>query len=204
MMPLFTTLGGWLFLGQRFSAQFWIGLVVALTGAIVLGSGDLRLADEVIWGDIAALGAAVIIAIEMLIVEQLRTRLATTIITMSECAIAALLILPTVLWSGSSILPPSWSSGLAVIAAAVVTQVIGHGLLTYSLKQFSAGLTSVVLLAAPVIAALLAIVCFGQTIQMWSAIAFLIVLVGIYYAVTAPTVEQAIQIGDDQPSDSVG
>jgi drug/metabolite transporter (DMT)-like permease len=116
----------------------------------------------------------------------LRTRLATPTITMSECAIAALLVLPTVLWSGSSLVPPSWSSGLAVVAAALVTQVTGHGLLTYSLKRFSAGLLSVALLAVPIIAAGLAIVLFGQTIQVWSAIAFLVVLGGIYLTVTAP------------------
>jgi drug/metabolite transporter (DMT)-like permease len=186
MMPVFTTFGGWLFLGQRFSPQFWIGLVVALGGAIAVGAGDLSLESNTIWGNVAALGAAVFIAIEMLIVEQLRTRLATPTITMSECAIAALLVLPTVLWSGSSLVPPSWSSGLAVVAAALVTQVTGHGLLTYSLKRFSAGLLSVALLAVPIIAAGLAIVLFGQTIQVWSAIAFLVVLGGIYLTVTAP------------------
>ncbi|MBW4441837.1 MAG: DMT family transporter [Plectolyngbya sp. WJT66-NPBG17] len=187
MMPIFTTLGGWLFLGQRFSSQFWIGLVIALGGAIAIGAGDLSLARETILGDVAALGAAVFIAIEMLIVEQLRTRLSTSTITMSECAIAAVLVLPTVLWSGSSILPPSWESGLAVLAAALITQVTGHGLLTYSLKQFSAGLISVALLAAPIIAAGLAMLLFGQMIQMRSAIAFFIVLIGIYCTVTAPT-----------------
>ena len=186
MMPIFTTLGGWLFLGQRYSLQFWIGLVIALGGAIAIGAGDLSLASDTILGDIAALFAAVFIAIEMLVVEQLRTRFATPTITMCECAIATVLVLPTVLWNGSALLPPSWESGLAVIAAALVTQVTGHGLLTYSLKQYSAGLISVALLAVPIIAAGLAMVWFGQTIQGWSAIAFLVVLTGIYLTVTAP------------------
>lgn len=192
MMPIFTTLGGWLFLRQRFSFQFWIGLVVALTGAISIGAGDLSLSGDTILGDIAALLAAVFIAIEMLIVEQLRTRLATPTITMSECAIATLLVLPTVLWSGSAVLPPSWESGFAVLAAALITQVTGHGLLTYSLKQFSAGLISVALLAVPIIAAGLAMVVFGQTISIESAIAFLVVLTGIYLTVTAPKAEKQV------------
>jgi drug/metabolite transporter (DMT)-like permease len=185
MMPIFTTLGGWLFLGQRFSVQFWIGLVIALGGAITIGAGDLSLSNETILGDLSALLAAVFIAIEMLIVEQLRARLATPVITMSECAIAAVVVLPTVLWTGGSIVPPSWQSGLAVVAAALITQVMGHGLLTYSLKQFSAGLISAALLATPIIAAVLALVLFGQTIRVASAIVFLVVLAGIYLTVTA-------------------
>jgi drug/metabolite transporter (DMT)-like permease len=186
MMPIFTTLGGWLFFGQQFSRQFWIGLVVALSGAIAIGASDLSLANDTIWGDVAALGAAFFIAIEMLIVEQLRTRLATPTITMSECAIAAILLLPIVLLNQQAILPPSWESGAAVIAAALITQVLGHGLLTYSLKQFSAGLMSVALLAVPIIAAVLAMILFRQMIQVWSAVSFLVVLVGILLTVTAP------------------
>jgi len=75
------------------------------------------------------------------------------------------------------------------MAAALVTQVAGHGLLTYSLKQFSAGLISVALLAVPIIAAGLAMVLFGQKIQPISSIAFLVVLIGIYLTVTAPKKE---------------
>jgi drug/metabolite transporter (DMT)-like permease len=203
MMPIFTTLGGWL-LVQRFSSQFWIGLVVALVGAIAIGAGDLSLAGETVWGDGAALLAAVFIAVEMLIVEQLRTRLATPTITMSECAIAALLILPTVLWHGSAVLPPSWESGSAVLGAALVTQVIGHGLLTYSLKQFSAGLISVALLAVPIIAAVLAMILFGQNIPLESAIVFLIVLAGIYLTVTAPQVQKDAKASENHRFDSTG
>ncbi|WP_058995620.1 DMT family transporter [Leptolyngbya sp. NIES-2104] len=186
MMPIFTTFAGWLFLGQRFSRQFWIGLVIALMGAIAIGVGDLSLDSETIWGDVAALGSAVFIAIELLIVEQLRSKLATPVIAMSESAIASLVLLPLVLWNGAEILPPSFESGLAVLAAALITQVTGHGLLTYSLKQFSAGLVSVALLAVPMIAAGLAMVLFGQMIQWGNAIAFLVVLIGIYLTVSAP------------------
>lgn len=186
MMPIFTTFGAWLFLKQRYSGQFWIGLVVALIGAIAIGASDLSIDDETIWGDVAALGSAVFVAIELLIVEQLRSRFSTPIIAMCESAISSILLLPFVLWSGASLLPPSLESGLAVLAAALITQVTGHGLLTYSLKQFSAGLVSVALLAVPMIAAGLAMVIFGQTVSLGNAIAFLVVLVGIYLTVTAP------------------
>ncbi|MGG6263447.1 DMT family transporter [Leptolyngbya sp. AN03gr2] len=186
MMPIFTTFGGWLFLKQQFSRQFWIGLGIALIGAIAIGAGDLSLDPDTIWGDVAALGSAVFIAIELLIVEQLRTRFATPVIAMGESAIASFLLLPLVLFKGASLLPPSIESGLAVLAAALITQVTGHGLLTYSLKKFSAGLVSVALLAVPMIAAGLAVVLFRQTITLGNAIAFLVVLGGIYLTVAAP------------------
>jgi drug/metabolite transporter (DMT)-like permease len=186
MMPIFTTLGAWVFLGRRFSTRFLVGMMVAVLGAIAIGVEDLSGGNNNLLGDLAALLAAVLFATEILVVEQLRTRFPTTIITMGECAIGVLLALPAVLFSHESVFPPSWKSGAAVLGLAVITQMLGHGMLTYSLKQFSAGFVSVALLAVPLIAAVLALVIFAQTISVFNGLAFLVVLIGIYLSVSAP------------------
>ena len=185
MMPIFTTLGAWVFWGRRFSTRFLVGMMVAVLGAIAIGVEDFSGENNNLLGDLAALLAAVLFAIEILVVEQLRTRFPTTFITMGECAIGSLLALPAVLLSHESAFPPSWKSGVAVLGLTVITQMMGHGLLTYSLKQFSAGFVSVALLAVPVIAAILAMLLFAQTITIFNGFAFLVVLIGIYLSVSA-------------------
>ncbi|UBF30050.1 DMT family transporter (plasmid) [Kovacikia minuta CCNUW1] len=189
MMPIFTTLGAWLIFGRRFSPRFLVGMVVAMLGAIAIGVEDLHLADGSWMGDAAALLAAVLFATEILMVEQLRTRFPTPIITMGECAIGSILVLPVVLLSGEAIFPPTWQSTIAVLGLAFMTQIIGHGLLTYSLKHFSASLVAVAMLAVPGIAAGFAMVLFGQTISILNGFAFLVVLLGIYLSVSATSVE---------------
>lgn len=52
----------------------------------------------------------------------------------------SLAIFPVLCWSQHPIFPTSWTSGLTVLGLALISQVIGHRLLTYSLKQFSSGL----------------------------------------------------------------
>lgn len=185
MMPIFTTLGAWLLLGRRFSPQFLAGMVVAVLGAIAIGLDDLSLADGSVMGDGAALLAAAFFAVDILAVEQLRVRLPTPIITLGECTLGTVLVLPTVLLQNAAVFPPSWRSGTAVLGLALITQMLGHGLLTYSLRQISAGLVSVATLAIPIIAAVLAMVLFSQTISQFNSVAFVTVLIGIYLAVSA-------------------
>ena len=79
----------------------------------------------------------------------------------------------------------SWSNWLAVIALALVSQVTGQGLLTYSLKRFSAGVVAVSMLAIPLIAATLAAIAFAERLSWLNWLAFLVVLVGIYLAISA-------------------
>ncbi len=107
MMPMFTTLGAWFLLGRRPNPQFILGMVVATAGAAVIGIGDWSVADSSWLGDLSALGAAILLAGEILLVEQLRTRFSTPIITMSECAIGSMLALPIVFFTGKAFsLPP--------------------------------------------------------------------------------------------------
>ncbi len=46
MMPIFTTLGGWLIFRQQFSLRFLTGMAVAVIGAIAIGIEDLQVADS--------------------------------------------------------------------------------------------------------------------------------------------------------------
>ncbi len=186
MLPIFTTLGAWLILGKRFNLRFLVGMTIALSGTIAIGINDFSGTDNSLLGDFAALGAAVCFAVEILIIEQLRSRFPTTILTMSECAIGSVLALPTALLSSDALFPPSWKSGAAILGLALLTQMLGHGLLVYSLKRFSASLISVATLAVPILSAILALLVFSETIKIFEGLAFTIVLIGIYLSVSAP------------------
>jgi len=185
MMPIFTTLGAWLFLKQRFSLRFVVGLLVAIAGVMMIGIQDLHISSQQIVGDAAALLAAVLLATAILGIEQLRVKFSTSSIMMGICSIGSVAIVPVLWLSGDTVLPTSWASGLAVLALALICQVIGHGLLTYSLKQFSSGLVSVSMLSVPMLSAVLAMVLFSEKLNLINWCAFAIVLAGIYLSISA-------------------
>lgn len=184
LMPLFTTLGAWLILGQRFSQRFVLGLGVAIAGVVAIGVQDLHLAADQLAGDAAALLAAVLLAIALLCIEQLRARYSTSATMGGISLIGAAVLLPVALLSPGSLFPHNNVSGLAIVALAVVSQVLGHGLLAYSLKSIASGLVSVSMLTIPVMSALLATILFGQHLGWINTAAFGVVLCGIYLAIS--------------------
>ncbi|MGV2830042.1 DMT family transporter [Myxosarcina sp. GI1(2024)] len=185
MMPIFTTLGGWLVFGQRFSLRFLLGMAVAIGGAIAIGIEDLQLAESNLTGDGAALVAAVFSAVSILSLEQLRIQFSTPIIMQWTSLVGGLFVLPLVFLSNGQLLPVSLTGWLAVIGLGTISQAIGQGLLTYSLAKFSSGFVAVSMLAIPVIAAVLALLIFAEQLSLYNWLAFLVVLFGIYLSVSA-------------------
>ena len=185
MMPIFTTLGGWLIFRQRFSARFLMGMIIAVLGAIAIGIEDLQVADSNLIGDTAALMAAGFSAISILTIEQLRVQFSTPIVMQWTSLAGGLFLLPLVFLTGERLLPMTNTSWLAIVGLGLISQAVGQGLLTYSLAKFPSSFVAVSMLAIPVIAAILALIIFSEQLSLFNWSAFAVVLSGIYLAISA-------------------
>ncbi len=186
--PIFTTLSAWIFFGQRFEEKFLIGMVITIVGIVFIGIGDIQITNGIndkTLGDVAALFSAVFYAGYLLIIEQLQSKLSATKILMWSSLTGAILILPIVILTGEKIFPYSWNGWLAVICLAVICQVLGLGLITYSLNKLSAGFVALFLLIDPVLTAIEAWIIFSERLSLWDWIAFVLVLLGIYLALSS-------------------
>ncbi|MEM1170014.1 MAG: DMT family transporter [Cyanobacteria bacterium P01_H01_bin.35] len=186
--PIFTTLSAWIFFGQRFEEKFLIGMVITIAGIVFIGIGDIQIANGTnnkMLGDVAALFSAVFYAGYLLIIEQLRSKLSATKILMWSSLTGAILILPILIVTGEKIFPYSSNGWLAVISLAVISQVLGQGLVTYSLDKLSAGFVALFLLLDPVLTAIEAWIIFSERLSLLDWIAFVLVLLGIYLALSS-------------------
>lgn len=95
-----------------------------------------------------------------------------------------LFLLPLAWFSQNRLLPISLTAWLAVIGLGLISQALGQGLLTYSLANFSSGFVAVSMLAIPIIAAILALIIFSQQLSLFNWLAFGVVLLGIYLAIS--------------------
>jgi len=193
--PLFTTLMGWLFLRQCFEGRFLVGMVLAISGSILIGIGDLQLASDNFTGDSLAILSAVFSAANLLTVEKLRAKFSATTILLWCSFFGTLLTFPLLLLTEDVLFPYSWAGWLAIIAQALVCQVLGQSLQAYNLKQFSSGFVAVFLLLDPVITAILAWVIFSEQLSPLNWVAFSVVLTGIYLA--------KVSLGADKVTPSV-
>ncbi|WP_292738532.1 DMT family transporter [Nostoc sp. JL31] len=185
LAPIFTSLGVWLLFRQRFENQFLIGMVIALGGAIAIEFEELQIATDEVQGSLAAIVSAVLLSAYLLIVEKLRTKFSPATIQLWICAIAALAIFPILLFTQDQLFPSTVSGWLWVICLALICQVLGHGLLTYSLAKFSSVVVSLVHLLEPVFSGIFALVIFSETLTFSNWVGFAVVLIGLYLAVSS-------------------
>ncbi|MDX2096650.1 MAG: DMT family transporter, partial [Leptolyngbyaceae cyanobacterium bins.59] len=190
LTPLFTTLGAWLIWGKTVDARFLGGLGIALGGMAGLTLTDLHMASDRFQGDGAALLAALAFGIYLLILEKLQTYISPNAIILWSSAIAAVITLPFVCLSEGPLLPQSWQEWLIVIGLALVCQILGQGLLVYSLRHLSSEFIALFLLLDPVLAAIGAGILFAEQLSFLNWLAFSIVLVGIYLAMLSPSATQ--------------
>lgn len=181
--PIWVALMGFLFFGERFTGKFLIGLAVSMTGVAFLilgGEHAFSLQD----GIGVALGflAAISYALYIRGVKAARDSLRVSQMMFWNAVIASIVLLPIAGITESGLLPHSFNGWAAVIGLAMTSQVIGQGLIGWSMAHLSAAFSSLTLLWTPVASALLAWLALGETltaIQIGGGVA---VLAGITLA----------------------
>jgi drug/metabolite transporter (DMT)-like permease len=93
-------------------------------------------------------------------------------------------MIPVVLIFEKQPLPVSLSGWLVVFALAAICEALGHGLIVYSLKTFSSGFISLLLLLNPVIVAILAWILFSENLSIFNLLGLALILGGIYLAIS--------------------
>ncbi|MHC0064226.1 DMT family transporter [Nostoc sp. UIC 10890] len=182
--PLFTTLGGWLFFNQIFGRKFILGLILAIVGAIAVGFEDLLRSNNNFTGDAVALMSSIFYAANFLLIEQIRNKFSIITILVWRCVIATSLMIPVVLIFEKQVFPVTLSGWLVVFALAAICEALGHGLIVYSLKTFSSGFISLLLLLNPVIVAILAWILFSENLSIFNLLGLALILGGIYLAIS--------------------
>ncbi|MEH2046637.1 DMT family transporter [Nostoc sp.] len=181
--PLFITLGGWLFFNQIFGRKFIIGLILAIIGALAVGFEDLLRSNN-ITGDAVALISSIFYAANFLLIEQIRNKFSVITILLWRCVIATSLMIPVVLIFEKQVFPITLSGWLVVFALAAICETLGHGLIIYSLKNFSSGFISLFLLLNPVIVAILAWILFSENLSLFNLLGLALILAGISLAIS--------------------
>jgi drug/metabolite transporter (DMT)-like permease len=180
--PVFVGLGGWLLFGRRYDSRFLIGMAMAVVGAIAIGLDDVQLTSDQVLGNAVALLSGIFFAAYLILLEQLRSRFTVATLLLWRSAFTSIFALPILALAEERWLPYSWVGWFFVILQALFCQVVGQGLLAYSLSRLSAGFVAITYLFEPVLASILAWVIFSERLSFFDWVAFAVVLLGIYLA----------------------
>jgi drug/metabolite transporter (DMT)-like permease len=154
--PIVVGLLTWLAFRKRPTVSFWLGLVLAIAGSLVIVWADLSRHLQFGAGDLMALGAAACFAVYLMATERVRTTTSTLVFLRWAIVSGAFFLLAINLAMGASLKIPPGHSFAALIGLGLVSQLGGYLALTYALGHLPATVTSVSLLAQGPLTALLA------------------------------------------------
>ena len=183
--PFFVTFGARFIFGEPVTKRLLIGMLVSFAGGFLLVGESLKTDARSLTGDILAIIAAIFYAGYILTVKQLRrTRSAMYVMAVSGIFSATILFLVSAI-HGERLLPTTMNGWTIVILLALVSHVAGQGLIAYGLAHISAGVSSVMLMWQPVVAAILAWVILGEALTVARACGGLVIIAGILIATWA-------------------
>ena len=180
--PVWVILFGWIVFGERVTRGFFVAMLVALAGVVLLVGSDFALQPRALLGDLMGLVTAVFYAGYLLAVRELRAGLATTSIMASSGLVTVAALLPVALVSETRIVPQTPSAWVVVAALALVSHVGGQSLIAYALARLPAAVASVGLLVQPVTAALAAAALLGERISTQQVAGMALILAGVFAA----------------------
>jgi drug/metabolite transporter (DMT)-like permease len=181
LAPIFVTLAAWLFWKRKVTRTFLVGMSVAIAGMFVLVGPNFAVGGRPLIGD--ALGAltAVFYAGYFLAIKAARDARASTARLMAwSTTVTAIALLPIALAMPQPFWPAHAVGWWVLVGLALVSQVLGQGLIAYAFAHLPASLSSVSLLIQPVMAALFAWALFGEAIGPVQFAGAAIVLAGIW------------------------
>jgi drug/metabolite transporter (DMT)-like permease len=177
--PVFVGLLSWLIFRQRPSTAFWIGLLLALAGCMVIVWGDLARHFRLGWGDAMALAASACFAVYMLATEQVRKTSSTLVfLRLAMISSAAFLFLINVAL-GFSLRVPAGRSWAALAGLGLVSQLGGYLALTYALGHLPATAASISLLTQAPLTAILAALVLAEPLAGSQIVGGALVLMGV-------------------------
>lgn len=158
--PIFVGLGAAWFLHERPGRRTWLGMALTIAGAVLIGVGDasgLPLGARALGGDAMALGGAVAVTGYLLIGRSQRRRELPNVVYASVVyGVAAIALLVVCIATGASIAGYSAETWLAIAGLIVGPQLLGHTVFNALMREVSATAVSIVVLAEPIGATLLA------------------------------------------------
>ncbi len=183
--PILTGILSTLFLGESLRRRSWLGILVAVSGAILLAWSDLvHSGFGALQGDILALLSALFLAIYFIGGRRYAIGIPITVYTSIVYLTAAVCTLVMCMVAGINVIVLDPTELVIFIALAVFPTALGHSVNNYLLTIVPAHVVSSAVLGEPIGATLLAMVFLQEVPTPITMIWFGVILAGIGIVLT--------------------
>jgi len=184
--PIFVALGAWLLYRDRPTPVFWFGFALSFAGMVAIVGLDIVRHPRLGLGDAFAVAGSACYAGYLLYVRRSRQDIDALTFSAISGVTAAATLLVICLAIGTPLHGYPLRSWGAMIGLALVTQVVGHLSVAYSLGRLPVSVTSIALLGQAPITAVLAVPLLGERLSALQLFGGALVLAGIYVVNRTP------------------
>ena len=160
----------------------WLAIGAALSGAAILLGRSFEVSLQTLIGDLFCLLAGILYAGYLLILQDARRALGAWRLLARSSAASVPVLLIVALLAGEPVWPHDWGP---VAGLALSSQVIGQGLLVYSLRHFPPLAIGLALLTQPAVAALAGWLAFGETLGVLDVVGMALLAAALVIAKVA-------------------
>jgi drug/metabolite transporter (DMT)-like permease len=178
--PVFVMLGAFIIFKEKTPAGTLIGMFIAVTGAMMISWGDMKLSDAALYGDLLSLLGTVAVAVHMLRGQRLRESVSSFVYSFTVFIAAVFVFAVYNLYAGYSFIHYNMSDWVIFLLLAIVPTVLGHMLFNWLLKYVNATSVSMSVLGEPIGATLLAFWLLGEGVHPFQLLAGIIMLAGAW------------------------
>ena len=139
----------------------WAAIVLALGGAAILMGRSAEISASTLVGDLFCITAGFLYAVYLLCLQDARKSLGSWGLLARVCLVAAPVLLVVALLRGEPVWPQSWGP---LVVLAILSQVVGQGLLVFALRAFPPMIIGLALLMQPAVAVGYGFLAFGEVL----------------------------------------
>jgi drug/metabolite transporter (DMT)-like permease len=172
--------------GEHIQRQVWVGIVVALSGALLLTGADLQVSGKALLGDGLAILGGIFAAAYMTAGSEVRQSVSTTTYTALCYSTTALLLLVVCLVGQQSLSGYDGKDWLKLVALTAGAQLLGHSLFNVVLRTTHPTVLSLsILFEIPGAAVIAAIFVKGQHVPWLAVPSAALLVVGLALVIRA-------------------
>jgi drug/metabolite transporter (DMT)-like permease len=171
--------------GAPVGRPVWIGIGVAISGAVLLTGVDLQLSGRALFGDALAIAGGAFAAAYMVAGAEVRRSVSTTTYTFLCYSTCALVMLPICLLGRQALAGYEAEDWLKLVAITAGAQLLGHSLFNVVLRSISPTVLSLTILLEIPGAALIAAVFLDQTPPLLAIPAAVLLIAGLALVIRA-------------------
>ncbi|MBB3033576.1 DMT family transporter [Alteriqipengyuania lutimaris] len=139
----------------------WAAIILALGGAAILLGRSAEISASTLVGDLFCITAGFLYAVYLLCLQDARKTLGSWGLLARVCLVAAPVLLFVALLRGEPVWPRDWTP---LLVLAILSQVIGQGLLVFALRAFPPMIIGLALLTQPAVAVGYGFLAFGEVL----------------------------------------